>query len=250
MDRKFWDDIFENYNSEIFDVFKSDKNGIIKLWINDVASSRKTVADFGCGIGKWLPLLSRQFGEVFAIDFSSSNLKYNKGKYKTFKNINYQNIDMTQRIESSYNFDVILCVNAILNAAHSKRKNFFTNIFTNLNTKGHLILVVPSLESVLYSEFISAKCDHKGGSNTKKTTRRIGKNEYIKFKQGIVNIDAIPTKHYLREELISTLNEIGFKIVKFDKVKYPWSTEIANFPKSLKAPYPWDWVVMATKNKK
>ncbi|MBU2462735.1 MAG: hypothetical protein KJ844_01425, partial [Candidatus Edwardsbacteria bacterium] len=48
----------------------------------------------------------------------------------------------------------------------------------------------------------------------------------------------------------SRLNEIGFKIVKFDKVKYPWSTEIANFPKSLKAPYPWDWVVMATKNKK
>ncbi len=250
MDRKFWDAIFKNYNSEIFDVFKNDINGIIKLWISDIASSKKTVADVGCGIGKWLPLLSRQFREVFAIDFSSSNLKYNERKYKALKNINYQNIDMTQGLERSYNFDVILCVNAILNAAHSKRKIFFTNIFTNLNANGHLILVVPSLESVLYSEFILAKCDRKRRINTKRTTGVIDKNEYNKFKQGIVNIDTIPTKHYLKEELISTLNEIGFKIVKIDKVEYPWSTEIENPPKSLKAPYPWDWVVMATKNKK
>lgn len=249
MDRKHWDKIFKNYNSEIFDVLKNDKYEIVKSWISEIASSKKTVGDFGCGIGKWLPTLSKQFTKVFAIDFSSANLKYNKKKFKNLKNINYLNIDMTQVLKSSYNFDAILCVAAILNAEHYKRKNFLQNIFSSLKIKGHLILVVPSHESAIFSEFISEKCNRKGGNSTGKTTGMISKNEYVKFKHGIINIHEVPTKHYLREELISTLNETGFKIIKIDKVEYPWSSEIENPPKTLKAPYPWDWVVMATKNK-
>lgn len=249
MDSKHWDKISKNYNSEIFDVLKNDKSRIIKSWINEIASSKKTIGDFGCGIGKWLPTLSKQFMKVFAIDFSSANLKYNQKKFKNLKNISYLNIDMTKLQDGSYKFDAILCVAAILNAEHYKRKNFIQNIFSNLKTKGHLILVVPSHESAIFSEFISEKCNRKGEKSTKKTTVMFSKNEFINFRQGIVNIDKVPTKHYLKEELISTLNETGFQIIKIDKVEYPWSSEIENPPKTLKAPYPWDWVVMATKNK-
>ena len=248
MDRKHWDNIFENYNTEIFDVLKNDKNEIIKSYINNISSSKKTVADFGCGIGKWLPTLSKQFMEVFAIDFSSSNMECCEKKYKSLKNINFLTIDMTHDWKSPHHFDVILCVNAILNEALSERTVFFNNISANLSTNGHLVLVVPSLESALFSGFVLEKCNRKKGLNTRRSNGTISKNEHVKFKQGVINIDKVPTKHYLKEELISTLNDIGFNITKIDKAEYSWNTEIENPPKSLKAPYPWDWVVMATKN--
>ncbi len=251
MDKNYWENISKNYNSEIFDVLKSDKSRIIASWINEVSSTKKTIGDVGCGIGKWLPLLSKQFGKVYAIDISSNNLDYCEKKFKRLKNISYLNTDMSLSMKKLYSFDTILCVNAILTESLSKRTLFFNNIFANLKTKGNLILVVPSLESVLYSAFVLERYNRKMGFPTKKSAEMKGKNEYFKFRQGgIVNIDKVPTKHYLKEELISTLTEVGFNEITIGKTEYSWDTEIDNAPKSLKDPYPWDWVIKATKNKR
>jgi len=250
MDKAYWENISGNYNSEIFDVRKSDKSGIITSWIKEISSSKKTIGDVGCGIGKWLPLLSKQFGKVYAIDISSNNLDYCEKKFKQLKNISYLNTDMSLRMKEMYSFDAILCVNAILTESLVKRTTFFKNISANLKPEGNLILVVPSLESVLYSAFVLDNYNRKRGFPNKKFKEVKNKNEYFKFRQrGIVNIDKVPTKHYLREELISTLTESGFNEITIGKVEYSWNSEIDNAPKSLKGPYPWDWVVKATKRK-
>ncbi len=247
MDRKFWNKVSANYNKEIFNVSKSDKNGIIKSWIKEVASPKKTIADFGCGVGNWLPLLSPQFKQVFAIDFSSEHLKQIEKNYTKLKNITCKNVDLTKTWKSNEKFDTMLCVNAILNAELSKRKIIYKNIYTNLKQKGHLILVVPSIESVIFSNLTFEKCNPKAVLNSTKTKEKISKTEYINLKHGIMNIDTLPTKHHLKEELFTTLTDFGFKNIKIDKVEYAWDTEIDNVPRSLRGPYPWDWIVMATK---
>jgi len=61
--------------------------------------------------------------------------------------------------------------------------------------------------------------------------------------QGIVYIDTVPTKHYAASELEVILPRAGFKITKLEKIEYDWNTEIAEPPKGLGAPYPWDWLV-------
>ncbi len=56
MDRNYWEKIAQNYNEEIFDVFRNDKPGIIRSAILEYCSPSKTVMDIGCAVGKWIPL--------------------------------------------------------------------------------------------------------------------------------------------------------------------------------------------------
>lgn len=109
-----------------------------------------------------------------------------------------------------------------------------------------MVLVVPSLESALYSEFILDQWDEKdktAGKNVAKTAK--DGNPF----EGTMHLDGTPTKHYLKEELHFMLQNSGFEIVETKKVKYTWKTEFANPPSWLKSPYPWDWLVVARKNK-
>lgn len=252
MDSTFWDKTFENYNSEVLDVFKNDKKGVIRSRIKELASGKKIVGDVGCAIGKWLPFLSPRFREVFAIDFSKACLTYAEKKYKQLSNIHFRHIDMTIAGKEPYRFDVILCVNAILTDVSAKREVFFKNLYAMLANKGHLVLVVPSFESALYSAFVLETCNRKAGINPPKTRGMIEKTAYENFTRGLIGLDKdnVPTKHYLEEELQLTLTELGFDILMMDKVEYGWDTEIQDPPKWLKAPYPWDWLVVAKKRKK
>jgi hypothetical protein len=65
--------------------------------------------------------------------------------------------------------------------------------------------------------------------------------------QGNAEIDNVPTKHYLKEELQLLLANEGFKTTDFQKIEYEWDTEFLNTPKWLKEPKPWDWMVIARK---
>ena len=70
MDRTYWEKIAPDYNEEIFDVLRNDNKGVIVSALKKVASKNKTVIDIGCAIGKWLPVLSPAFKEVYAVDIS------------------------------------------------------------------------------------------------------------------------------------------------------------------------------------
>jgi SAM-dependent methyltransferase len=247
MDKNYWDTFSTTYNAEIFDVLKNDKNGIIKSCINQQASPKKVVGDIGCAIGKWLPLLSSKFKQVYAIDFSTAFLDYSKKKYKQLKNIVYQDTDMTVHFEPENKFDTILCVNAVITDNYSRRNSFFKNLFSSLTSNGSLILVVPSLESALYSEFVFDEYQRKMGLPDRNSNSLYQKSKSGSIKKGIIDIDNIPTKHYLKEELVFTLAKNGFTTERIDKVEYSWNTEMADSPKWLRSPYPWDWLALAHK---
>ena len=248
MEKKYWESISKNYEVEIFDVLKNDKRGIIETYIRNIAASSNSIADVGCAVGKWLPILSDQFSKVYAIDFSTECLKYAKAKYGKLSNIEFLNIDFTKPYKANLKFEAVLCVNAVIIDSYSKREIFFKSLFSSLQNEGHLILVVPSFESVLYREFIFDKCRRRD-IVISKSNETMDKKAYKHFKLGTVNIDKIPTKHFLREELIMTLHSAGFKVDKIDKIEYSWETEIHDAPKWLKTPYPWDWIVIAQKKK-
>jgi hypothetical protein len=67
-------------------------------------------------------------------------------------------------------------------------------------------------------------------------------------RQGILLIDGVPTKHYLKEELELWLKGVGLTVEKTLKLEYPWDTEFENPPKSMQEPYPWDWLVVARRD--
>ena len=144
-------------------------------------------------------------------------------------------------------YDCAICINAILTESLKKRDLFFKHMSSFIKKGGDLVLVVPSLESKLFSHIIANKWNV---DDAKKDIAPTGKRaiSQIRFiKDGVTDIDDVPTKHFLKEELELLLTLAGFKVEKIEKIKYKWSTEFHNPPSWLKHPQPWDWMVKAKK---
>jgi 2-polyprenyl-3-methyl-5-hydroxy-6-metoxy-1,4-benzoquinol methylase len=247
MERSYWERIAPQYDKEIFDVRKNDKSGKIVNAIEQCSGRKKTVMDMGCAIGKWIPLLATQFRRVVATDISAKNLEIARKKCAAFSNVDYVRMDMSAPNLTVSPCDVGVCINAILTSSLTKRIRFFQALNMSIHRGGWLILVVPSLESKLYTNIIADRWnidgDHKEKIGSSKKAYAIAKN----YKQGVTDIDNVPTKHYLEEELQLLLQLEGFKVKGIEKINYTWKTEFHHPPKWLKEPYPWDWLCVARK---
>lgn len=246
MDRNYWENIAPGYNEEIFDVLLNDKKDIIRSAISEVASTSKTVLDAGCAIGKWIPVLGPLFKKVIAADISAKNLAIAKATYPTYKNVQYLRTDLSGKAKLP-KCDVAVCINAILTDAVKKRDAFFHNLSASVKKEGHLVLVVPSLESWMLTHIIQQKWKIDKELFRHKLTGKQGLEKYNNMLQGNLDIDHVPTKHYIKEELTLLLSNEKFRVLQFEKIEYDWSTEFIDIPKWLKEPRPWDWFCAAQK---
>jgi SAM-dependent methyltransferase len=246
MDRNYWEKIAPDYNEEIFDVLHHDKSGIIVSAIRKLKSKKRSVIDIGCAVGKWIPALSPLFKNVLAIDISEKNLEIAKSTHSQFKNVEYSRVDMSDPQSKIQACDVGICINAILTGSLEKRIIFFRSLTKCIKKAGHLILVVPSLESAMYTSIIRDRWNIDKNTEEKVSTG-IALQKWNHIKQGNAFIDGVATKHYLKEELQLLLSQEGFDVIQTEKVEYDWKTEFLKPPKWLKEPFPWDWMVVAKK---
>ena len=247
MNRSYWEKLAPAYNDEIFDVLHNDKKALIRTVIEKHASKEKTVMDIGCAIGKWLPVLSPAFKKVIAIDISAKNLAIARELYPQYKNVKYLRADMSGKKTKVPQCDFGICINAILTPSLKDRTIFFQSLPACVKKGGHIVLSIPSLESWLLASVIQQqhKIDRNlfpVASNAKEALRK-----WNNIRQGNADIDDVPHKHYLKEELQLLLANEGFDAEEFQKIEYDWSTEFIKPPKWLKEPKPWDWLVIARK---
>jgi len=249
MERSYWEKMAPDYDEEIFDVLQQDKKGLIKKEISKIANLQASVIDIGCAVGKWLPVLSPLFRKVLAADISAKNVSIAKKNHPQLTNIEYKRVDMSAPSYSLNGFDAALCVNAILSDSLIKRQRFFQNIHKTLKKDGHLVLVVPSLESWLLTRIIQHqwRIDKKLFSTTVKPAQAV--KRYAGIQQGNVEIDNVATKHYLGDELDLLLHHQGFEVITRKKINYDWNTEFIEPPTWLQQPQPWDWLTVARKVK-
>ena len=247
MEKSYWEKIAPIYETEIFDVLKNDKNGHIVKAIQSFANPKKSIIDIGCAVGKWLPVLSPIFKQIHAIDISANNLDIAAEKYAGLKNISYQRIDMSAKTVPDIQFDAAICINAILTADLKKRNLFFKHMASFLKPNADLVLVVPSLESKIFSHIIANKYNVDDAKNDTVPTGKKAIEQIRYIKDGVTDIDDVPTKHFLKEELELLLDLEGFSTKQIQKIEYDWSTEFHKAPSWLKNPKPWDWMVHAKK---
>ena len=247
MEKGYWEKIAPTYESAIFDVLKNDSAGKIVKAIHRFASKKKSVIDIGCAVGKWMPVLSPIFKTVWAIDISAKNLAIARKKNKQYKNIIYECVDMSAAKLKPQQYDCAICINAILTESLKKRNLFFKHMASFIKKGGDLILVVPSLESKLFSHIIANKYNVDDAKNDIVPTGKSAIRQIRLIKDGVTDIDDVPTKHFIKEELDLLLTLAGFKVEKIEKIKYKWSTEFHKPPSWLKNPQPWDWMVKAKK---
>jgi 2-polyprenyl-3-methyl-5-hydroxy-6-metoxy-1,4-benzoquinol methylase len=242
MDKKYWDEVALEHDEKIFDVFSNDLEKTIQSSIKKYSSREKSVMDLGCAIGNWLPLLSSSFKKVYAIDISEHYIDMAKEKNSHLDNVEYIHADLSRDGKDVPVSDNVVCINTLLTSNSKNRKASYETVVNKVAKNGHLFLVVPSLESALYSEYILDCWDLKDKGEGK----RITKSEKVGDPfGGIIELDGTPTKHYLKEELVFLLQNSGFKILQTDKVEYRWETEFNEPPAWLKSPLPWDWLVVA-----
>lgn len=247
MDRKYWETIAPKYETEIFDVLRNDTSGSIVAAIEEMASPDKTVIDIGCAVGKWLPVLAPKFKTVIAADISAKNLQIAKEKYPEYDNVEYSRMDFSADELTVTPCDTAICINAILTDSLEKRINFFQALSLCINAGGELVLVVPSLESKLYANIIADRWNVDDAENDILPVGKLATQKISNIRQGVTDIDNVPTKHYLKEELELLLTLEGFEVNLVKKINYGWNTEFHKPPKWLKDPYPWDWMCTARK---
>jgi SAM-dependent methyltransferase len=246
MKRSYWEKIAPSYSDEIFDVLANDKKKIILSAIEKISSRSKTVMDIGCAIGKWLPVLSPLFKKVYAVDISAKNLEIARQLHPGLNNVEYIRVDMSGKKKLPA-CDAAICINAILTSSIKDRTVFFRSLPACLKKKGQLILTIPSLESWLLTSIIANQWKIDRNLLNVELSPQKAKSKWQHIRQGNADIDNVPTKHYLKEELQLLLTRENLIPEEIHKIEYKWDTEFLKAPKWLKDPKPWDWMVVARK---
>jgi SAM-dependent methyltransferase len=252
MDETYWNKVAQDYDSEIFCALANDRNDIIASKISNFRSKSSTAHDFGCGVGKFLPILAENFRCVYALDISDVCLQQARDICKDFQNITYLKLDLTANSAKLKKAHFGLSVNVLIMPSEEKRTAILKTISKHLYKAGHLLLVVPSLESAFYADFRLIQWNLRTGLKTEEAVSELEQprqGSILSLRQGIVKIEGVPTKHYLAEELLAMFQNGPFDVLSIEKVEYPWATEFERPPKWMKEPFPWDWLVVLKKVK-
>jgi SAM-dependent methyltransferase len=247
MDRAYWDAVAGDYDSEIFSVLDNDTQGLIAGHIERLGGSDKTAADLGCGVGKFTPLLAEAFGRVHACDLSPKLLAQARRACRRFDNVDFLQTDLGRVSHPFDPVDFVLCVNVLIMAGLSARLGALRAVTAQVKSGGHLVLVTPSTESMLYTQFRRIDWCLREGMDCDAAVKDSvpARGSVRELHQGIRPIDGMPTKHHLREELLVLLRGHEMEVLSVEKLTYPWSTEFADPPDWMEGPQPWDWLVLA-----
>lgn len=249
-EEKHWNNIGSKYNEEIFDVYKSDKYKKLPTYFKKHANKNHSAIDFGCGNGKSFPYLSPIFKNILAIDISQKLI--DQAKTRPYKNITFKTLDLAKKNIKLPKVNFVFCCNVMMLPVIKKNYSMLKNIHNALVPGGTCVMVIPALESSLFSSWRLINLYKKEGVSAD----RIPADEFDYFKagkrdivQGIIHIDGVPTKHYSAPEIEIIFKEAGLTVTKLDKVNYDWNTEFSSPPKWMKDPYPWDWLVECKREK-
>jgi SAM-dependent methyltransferase len=243
-EKKHWNEIAGRYNEEIFDVFKNDRQKRLPFYFDKHSGPKKTAVDLGCGNGKAFEYLSPRFGGVVGFDISQKLL--DQAKKLPFSNTVLRCEDLTNEEVPLPKADFVFSCNVVMFPKIEMNYAMLRNIHRTLKPTGSAVLVLPALESVLFSSWrlISVYASEGVASND------IPADEFDYFKaakrdivQGIIHIDNVPTKHYLESEIEVVFRNAGLKVTALEKLEYKWDTEMDAPPNWLGKPYPWDWLV-------
>jgi SAM-dependent methyltransferase len=250
MDERYWDGVALDYDQEIFDVLAHDRQNLIRTHIAQLGSQDKVAGDFGCGIGKFVPLLAAGFGQVHAVDISRGLLRRARDTWGHLPNVSFLRADLAALNGHVPRLDFVLCVNVLIMPSLLTRTRILATIRRRLQRGGHLVLVVPALESALLANFRFADWNVRNGMGHAAAMRAgfpAKPKTGPRLEHGLVPIEDVLTKHYLEEELEAVLGQSGFRIQQLTKIQYGWDTEFITPPRWMKEPYPWDWLLLAEK---
>jgi SAM-dependent methyltransferase len=246
-EEKHWNHIAPNYNVEIFDVFESDTKKVLTRYFKKYTNLAHNAVDFGCGNGKAFSYLAPRFKNVLGLDISQKLL--NQAKSLPYKNITLKQADLTKVLRVPKT-DFIFCCNVAILPEVETNIAIIKNIQKTLKPGGNALVVIPSLESMIYSAWRLIdwyKKENVRPENIDASELSGFAGKKIDILQGLVSIDGHTTKHYTQQEIEVVFRRCGLTLSKIEKIEYGWNSEFTKPPKWMNEPYPWDWLVECKK---
>jgi 2-polyprenyl-3-methyl-5-hydroxy-6-metoxy-1,4-benzoquinol methylase len=239
-----WDAVAATFEEDIFNVPANDRLGLIAERVKSLGGKDKCAADVGCGIGRTLPLLATYFRSVYAEDISQECLALAARKHNAWSNISYHHVDLRDEVCALPSVDLVVCINVLLTASLAMRQQMLSSLRSRVKPGGHLLITTPSLESALYASHRLVQWNQEKGMSAIVAQQKASRDA-SRLDMGIVQLDGVPTKHYLREELEDVLREQELVPQETLKLEYPWSSVFPEAPADMGDPRPWNWLVMA-----
>lgn len=245
MDLEYWDKTLQNYAAEVVSVYDLDAEGLVSEWIHQLAIAGKTgsAADMGCGVGKFTQLLSGCFDRVESCDFSSQGLRLTRERCHAQQHIYYHQLDLT-RDPSPFNpVDLVLCINVLMMPTLDDRLRAWRTVINQVRHQGHLLLVVPAIESILMERHGELEAQLDEGKSCVDSLKETlpAESTVMDLHQGVHVIDHVRTKHYLKHELQTILEDHQFTVQQIQPLHYRHVTDAQDLDT-------WDWLILAQRN--
>ncbi len=247
MDREYWNRSIRDYDEEVLDSLDADLGGVILRRLEAFADPNRLAADFGCGVGNYVPALASRFKHVYAIDFAARLLK--KAQQRCAEaNVQWMQGDLATSSFRMRRAHFGLCQNVLISPEPRKRRAILENVRRHIVGGGHLMLLVPSTESAIHASQMQVEWNRRKGLEGRALARGVeAPRSKLELVDGLFGRDGVPTKHYLKEEAVKMLEGTGFKPLSVDKVEYDWEHELPGAPSWMRDPFPWDWLLVASK---
>eukprot|EP00039_Didymoeca_costata_P013149 m.195535 g.195535 ORF g.195535 m.195535 type:complete len:314 (-) comp15691_c0_seq26:83-1024(-) len=252
MGERYWDSKAKNYDKEIYDSYNDAvDNSAITAILERFADRDSSCIDFGCGVGKYLPPLASRFHHVHGIDISQGLLHTamekvvwkgsGRSRSRVLKNVTLVQADITQPLQGLSPASFGICTNVLLLPDSDKINAMLNNIRNHILPGGHVMFLVPSLESALFV----------GQMFPKEMRKQLDTFEGHDIMLGRLPREGVLTQYFIREHFQVLLRHHGFDMESSEKLEYRWTHEFGIEPPhqtgagDSKTLFPWDWLVLA-----
>eukprot|EP00392_Amoebophrya_sp_AT5.2_P016566 g16839.t1 len=245
---KFWDIIAPEYDEEILSTIDDETSKhIVKILDKYSDKGSKICCDFGCGVGKYLPALSKRFRHVVGLDFSPGLLQYARLTGAKLKNVsvieNALSLTETEAVareigkalklpagggKNSIDFGV--CANVLLTPDRGVQMGILKTLHYCMKPKGVLYLLVPALESHLFGVWAvrhgPGKSSDALNAEMSAYHQKVSKQDLI---DGVVKRgdQGVRTQHYTKEQIVEMCRFVGFRLeAAVEKAEFTWDTEV------------------------
>jgi len=114
MNDRDWDRVAGSWDEHIMSSLHENVNGSIAALIAATAVSHRSILDYGCGVGGYLPLLSACFDQVVGVDYSARCVEQAQAQTRELPNVRVHTVKQFARPGSGGPFDAVLMANVLL----------------------------------------------------------------------------------------------------------------------------------------
>ncbi len=234
MSRREWNRTADQFDELVCNIASEEIDDQLRRFVSAARPSPKTsvLVDLGCGTGTFVQKFSNHFREIFAADFATAVVRQAEKTYTGTTPAKWRVADVKDcpKLFGPRCADLAVCLNVITSPSAARRKSLWASLKAVTKPSGHMLIVVPSIESCA----MVAELENRGRKKTKPPFKR----------GGIAPRGGIWQKHFGRGELAKIVSDLGFAVVRLGAVSYPWSTEGLRKPRSAATP-PFGWICLA-----